>query len=125
MAATNRPDEIDPALLRPGRLDRHIYVAPPDFEARLQILKNCTKKFNIEQTGIDLEDLAKRTDGCSGAEVVLLCQEAGLAAIMENLEATNVEPKHFENALEGISKGITPEMLDYYREFASRSGMKA
>ncbi|KAK5780370.1 hypothetical protein RI543_002126 [Arxiozyma heterogenica] len=125
VAATNRPDEIDPALLRPGRLDRHIYVAPPDFEARLQILKNCTKKFNIEQTGIDLEDLAKRTDGCSGAEVVLLCQEAGLAAIMENLEATNVEPKHFENALEGISKGITPEMLDYYREFASRSGMKA
>lgn len=125
VAATNRPDEIDPALLRPGRLDRHIYVAPPDFEARLQILKNCTKKFNIKQTGVDLEDLAKRTEGCSGAEVVLLCQEAGLAAIMENLETTDVKAKHFESALGGISKGITPEMLDYYKEFASRSGMKA
>ena len=125
VAATNRPDEIDPALLRPGRLDRHIYVAPPDFEARLQILKNCTKKFNIEHTGVDLESLAKRTEGCSGAEVVLLCQEAGLAAIMENLETSEVKPEHFESALKGISRGITPEMLEYYKEFASRSGLKA
>lgn len=125
VAATNRPDEIDSALLRPGRLDRHIYVGPPDLDARVQILKNCTKKFNLDQTGVDLEDLAKRTDGCSGAEVVLLCQEAGLAAIMENLETSEVKPKHFENALAGISKGITPEMLEYYQDFASRSGIKA
>ena len=125
VAATNRPDEIDSALLGPGRLDRHIYVGPPDLDARVQILKNCTKKFNLDQTGVDLEDLAKRTDGCSGAEVVLLCQEAGLAAIMENLETSEVKPKHFENALAGISKGITPEMLEYYQDFASRSGIKA
>lgn len=123
VAATNRPYDIDPALLRPGRLDRHIYVAPPDFDARLQILKNCTKKFNIDETSIDLEHFAQMTDGCSGAEVVLLCQEAGLAAIMENLQAEQVENKHFENALGGISRGITPDMLDYYKEFASRSGI--
>lgn len=126
VGATNRPDEIDPALLRPGRLDRHIYVAPPDYEARLQILRKCSGKFSLEQEpDYDLELLARRTDGCSGAEVVLLCQEAGLAAIMENLSTQRVEARHFEKALSGISRGITPEMLDYYRSFALRSGISA
>ena len=125
VAATNRPDEIDPALLRPGRLDRHIYVAPPDFEARLQILKNSTAKMAISRDDINLDDIAKRTDGCSGAEVVLLCQEAGLAAVMENQLAEKVEKRHFEKALAGIARGITPEMLLYYQEFANRSGIEA
>ncbi|EJS42618.1 afg2p [Saccharomyces arboricola H-6] len=122
VAATNRPDEIDAALLRPGRLDRHIYVGPPDINARLEIFKKCTKKFNIEESGVDLDELANRTDGYSGAEVVLLCQEAGLAAIMEDLDVTKVELRHFEKAFEGIAKGITPEMLSYYESFALRSG---
>ena len=117
IAATNRPDEIDPALLRPGRLDRHIYVAPPDFNARLQILKNSTKKFQLEETKVDLEELARKTEGFSGAEVVLLCQEAGLAAIMENFSASNVEDRHFEKALQGMTKGITEEMLEYFENY--------
>lgn len=125
VAATNRPDEIDPALLRPGRLDRHIYVAPPDFEARIQILKNSTAKMTITEEEIDLAEIAKKTEGCSGAEVVLLCQEAGLAAVMENQLAERVEKRHFEKALTGISRGITPEMLLYYQEFANRSGIEA
>lgn len=126
VGATNRPDEIDAALLRPGRLDRHIYVAPPDLAARLQILQNCTKKFHSDgQPDYDLGDLARRTEGCSGAEVVLLCQEAGLAAIMEDLDAPSVEARHFEKALSGISRGITEEMLSYYHEFAMRSGISA
>lgn len=126
VGATNRPDEIDPALLRPGRLDRHIYVAPPDHAARLQILTKCSSKFSTEEEpDYDLENLARRTEGCSGAEVVLLCQEAGLAAIMENLDTKRVEARHFEKALSGISRGITPEMLEYYRAFAMRSGISA
>lgn len=126
VGATNRPDEIDPALLRPGRLDRHIYVAPPDYAARLQILKKCCRKFTTnEEPDYDLEELASRTEGCSGAEVVLVCQEAGLAAIMENVETRRVEARHFEKALSGISRGITPEMLEYYRAFAMRSGVSA
>lgn len=125
VAATNRPDEIDPALLRPGRLDRHIYVAPPDHAARLQIFKKCTKKFQLGGSNVDLEKLASKTEGCSGAEVVLLCQEAGLAAIMEDLETSKVEARHFEKALSGISKGITQEMLAYYEDFSSRSGISA
>ncbi|EDO15601.1 hypothetical protein Kpol_483p20 [Vanderwaltozyma polyspora DSM 70294] len=123
VAATNRPDEIDPALLRPGRLDRHIYVAPPDYEARLQILKKRTGKFNLEGSNVNLEELAKHTEGCSGAEVVLLCQEAGLAAIMEDYNACKVNSIHFDKALSEISRGITEEMLEYYQEFAQKSGV--
>ncbi|XBW37098.1 hypothetical protein QEN19_002678 [Hanseniaspora menglaensis] len=127
VAATNRPDEIDSALLRPGRLDRHIFVGPPDFEARLQIIKNSTKKFVMESQADNdkfIQSLAKNTEGCSGAEVVLMCQEAGLNAIMESLdEAKAVYPKHFEAAVNNISRGITEDMLDYYREFESRSGI--
>lgn len=122
VGATNRPTEIDSALLRPGRLDRHIYVGPPDFDARLEILKNCSRRFNVG-SDVSFEDLAKATDGCSGAEVTLLCQESGLAAIMEHREADSVQKKHFDHALAGISRGITPQMLEYYKEFSSRSGL--
>lgn len=126
VGATNRPDEIDPALLRPGRLDRHIYVAPPDYAARLQILKKCSMKFsNDGEPDYDIAELAQRTEGCSGAEVVLLCQEAGLAAIMEDTDTNCVKASHFEKALSGISRGITPEMLAYYQDFATRSGISA
>ena len=76
VGATNKPTEIDPALLRPGRLDRHIYVAPPDYDARLQILQKCSRKFNLQSgdESVDLQKLAELTDGCSGAEVTLLKQ---------------------------------------------------
>lgn len=122
VGATNRPTEIDPALLRPGRLDRHIYVGPPDFEARLEILKKCCRKFNLQQD-VDFNELATATEGCSGAEVTLLCQESGLAAIMEDNNASAVHKKHFNHALKGISKGITQDMLQYYVEFSKRSGL--
>ncbi|OBA19907.1 protein AFG2 [Metschnikowia bicuspidata var. bicuspidata NRRL YB-4993] len=123
VAATNRPSEIDSALLRPGRLDRHIYVSPPDLEARLDLItKKCTK-FDVRDSEALFTKLAQSTEGCSGAEVALLCQEAGLAAIMENKNTHNVEERHFEHALKGISRGITPEMLEYYKDFAHRSGL--
>lgn len=124
VAATNRPSEIDSALLRPGRLDRHVYVAPPDHDARLQILTSKCANFAVEDADEIFESLASATDGCSGAEVALLCQEAGLAAIMEDKMATVVKRRHFDHALRGISKGITPDMLAYFREFASRLGLE-
>ncbi|CCE88569.1 Piso0_001338 [Millerozyma farinosa CBS 7064] len=124
LAATNRPTEIDSALLRPGRLDRHIYVGPPDYEARLDILRKKCASFDLEEEELSFEELARWTEGCSGAEVSLLCQEAGLAAIMEDKAAQRVQKKHFEFALKGISRGITSEMLNYYKEFASRFGLE-
>ncbi|EGW33913.1 uncharacterized protein SPAPADRAFT_148144 [Spathaspora passalidarum NRRL Y-27907] len=123
IGATNKPSDIDPALLRPGRLDRHIYVAPPDFEARVQILEKCCSKFDLDQNEVDLQQLAKLTEGCSGAEVTLLCQEAGLAAIMEDNQCSTVHKRHFDHALVGIARGITHEMLQYYQDFANRSGL--
>lgn len=123
VAATNRPSEIDAALLRPGRLDRHIYVAPPDQEARRDIIQKKCVKFAVEDLYQLFQYLAEATEGCSGAEVALLCQEAGLAAIKENKDAQTVLRRHFEHALEGISRGITPDMIAYYEEFAHRSGL--
>lgn len=122
VAATNRPSEIDPALLRPGRLDRHIYVAPPDYEARLSLMKKKCSRFNIALDEL-FPRLAAATEGCSGAEVALLCQEAGLAAIMEHKDAATVQESHFDAALKNISRGITPAMLEYYEDFAMRSGL--
>lgn len=124
LAATNRPTEIDSALLRPGRLDRHIYVGPPDYEARLDILRKKCANFNLKEEDLSFEELARWTEGCSGAEVSLLCQEAGLAAIMEDKAAQRVQRKHFKFALKGISRGITSEMLNYYKDFASRFGLE-
>ncbi|KAI5964425.1 AFG2 [Candida theae] len=121
VGATNKPADIDAALLRPGRLDRHIYVAPPNYEARLQILTKCCRKFDL--VDVDLSQYAKLTEGCSGAEVTLLCQEAGLNAIMEDRNAQHVENRHFEHALREITRGITPEMLSYYEQFSKRAGL--
>lgn len=123
VGATNRPTEIDPALLRPGRLDRHIYVSPPDYDARLQILTKGCSKFNLDGNEVSLNTLADLTEGCSGAEVALLCHEAGLSAVMEDKQATCVKQRHFDHALKGISKGITQEMLEYYKAFSSKSGL--
>lgn len=124
VAATNRPSEIDPALLRPGRLDRHIYVAPPDWEGRHHIISRKCANFAVENAELLFKRMADVTDGCSGAEVALLCQEAGLAAIMENNHTDHVEERHFDHALASISRGITPEMLQYFEEFASRGGLE-
>ena len=121
IGATNRPTAIDTALLRPGRLDRHVYVGPPDYNARLDILKKRCLKFNLQD--VNLHTLATLTDGCSGAEVALLCHEAGLSAIMEDKNASCVRNRHFEHALRNISKIISPEMLQYYEAFSKRGGI--
>ncbi len=83
VAATNRPDMIDPALLRPGRLDRLVYVPPPDLTSRKRIfeigLRNMPTASNI-----DLGVLTEGSEGLSGAEVIGVCREAALGAIEEN-----------------------------------------
>ncbi|GME96624.1 unnamed protein product [[Candida] boidinii] len=120
IGATNRPDIIDPALLRPGRLDRHVYVSPPDDNARLQILQKNTVNFKLADAANLLDKLVEWTEGFSGSEVVLLCQEAGLTAIMDDNDCDSVKEEHFERAIRDISKNITQEMLDYYADFADK-----
>lgn len=123
IGATNRPDAIDPALLRPGRLDRHVYVSPPDADARREIFVKNTCKFNLSEGEELLDELVKWSEGFSGSECVLLCQEAGLNAIMASSDPAHVElvkKVDFEKALGEISKNITPEMLAYFEDFGKK-----
>jgi len=139
VAATNRPDMIDKALMRPGRLDRIVYVPLPDTPTRLKILQVHTrnKPLSSSRGGIDLEDLARRTEGYSGAELSAVCNEAAMKALEDLLmtrcsggdgsedkeESENQEPciekHHFEEALRAVTPRINDELLDVYRKFQS------
>ncbi|KAF9087620.1 Spermatoproteinsis associated protein 5 [Mortierella sp. AD031] len=126
VAATNRPDIMDPALMRPGRIDRILYVSPPDLASRREILRlQIQSKKMACDTDVNIEVLAEQTEGCSGAEVVALCQEAAMKAMEESLEIPCVSLRHFERALKGMTRRITPEMLQFYDDFRKRSGLKS
>lgn len=120
VAATNRPDILDSALLRPGRLDRLIYVPPPDFQARVEILKINLRSVPLSDD-IDISDLAKNTAGFSGAEVAATCREAALFALKENINAEIVTQQHFLQAVANISPQITAKMIAFYTSFESRA----
>ncbi|MEM4510789.1 MAG: AAA family ATPase, partial [Pyrobaculum sp.] len=120
IAATNRPDLIDPALLRPGRFDRIIYVPPPDYKARLEILLIHTKSTPLAKD-VDLEDLARRTEGYSGADIELLVREATFLALREDINAKEVSMRHFEEALKKVRPSITPDMLKFYETWLEKA----
>ncbi|NWX13708.1 SPA5L protein, partial [Aegotheles bennettii] len=120
VAATNRPDMLDDALLRPGRLDRVIYVPPPDLKGRLLILKICTEKIPLD-TDVSLQDVAVLTDLFSGADLENLCKEAALLALQENgLEATAVKHEHFVKSLRTVKPSLNIKDLEFYKKFYNR-----
>lgn len=106
MAATNRPDILDPAILRPGRFDRIVRIETPDKKGRLEILKLHTKDKPLERT-IDLEQVAKETFGFSGAHLENLCNEAAILAMRETKD--RISQRHF---MEAIDKVILGEKVD-------------
>lgn len=116
IGATNRPEIIDKALLRPGRFDRIIFVPPPDTEARLEILRVHSRKMPLAKD-VDLEEIAKVTEGYSGADLANLVREAGMYAIRTEEALSTVNLKHFEAALEKIKPSVTPEMLKAYEDY--------
>jgi transitional endoplasmic reticulum ATPase len=115
IGATNRPDLIDPALLRPGRLERLVYVGPPDFQSRYQILKVLTRKVPLAKD-VDLRSIALMTERYSGADLAALVREAAMAALREDINAERVEPRHFEIALSRVKPSLTDEILKYFEE---------
>ncbi|NWI97546.1 SPA5L protein, partial [Pitta sordida] len=120
VAATNRPDMLDDALLRPGRLDKMIYIPPPDLKGRLSILKICTEKIPLD-TDVSLQDVAVLTDLFSGADIENLCKEAALLALQENgLEATAVKHEHFVKSLKTVKPSLTLKDLEFYEKFYNR-----
>jgi len=114
VAATNRPDIMDPALLRPGRFDRVIYTPAPAEAAREKIFSIHTKSMPLE--GIDIKTLAKKTEGYSGADINALCREAALNAMREDIKAKNVTKAHFEEALKKVKPSITADMFTKYQK---------
>ena len=116
IAATNRPDIVDEALLRTGRFDRLLYVGPPDVAGRLEIFKVHTRRMPLTDD-VDLNALAERADGYVGSDIAALCREAGLTAIRENLKATKVTRAHFDTAFQHVHGSVDPESLRFYEEF--------
>ncbi len=104
IGASNRPDVLDPALMRPGRFDRIIEVPLPTFEGRLEILFIHTKRMNLKKD-VNLEEIANKIDGMSGAEIKAICTEAGMFAIRERRHSISMD--HFQQAIEKIKKGDT------------------
>jgi transitional endoplasmic reticulum ATPase len=120
IGATNRPDLIDPALFRPGRFDKLIYVPPPDYNSRIEILKVHTRKMPLAED-VDLEYIARATEGYSGADLAAVVREAGLAALRENINAEKVEMRHFIKALEKIRPSLTDEIIRFYEMWGSKA----
>jgi transitional endoplasmic reticulum ATPase len=116
IAATNRPDIVDPAILRPGRFDRLIYVPEPDKESRLEIFKIYTKNMPLAKD-VDLSQLVILTKKYSGADIEALCREAGLNALRRDIKAQKVDANDFRKATEKIGPSIMPNMESWYKGF--------
>jgi transitional endoplasmic reticulum ATPase len=116
IAATNRPDMVDSAVLRPGRFDRLIYVPEPDEKSRLQIFKIYTKCMPINKD-VDLTQLTTATKYYSGADIESLCREAAMHALRKNVNSIEVTMKDFQDALKEMGPSITPDMEKWYKSF--------
>ncbi|RZF40487.1 hypothetical protein LSTR_LSTR000366 [Laodelphax striatellus] len=120
VAATNRPNLLDPALVRPGRFDRLVYVGPPDRNERLDILQKLTKKIPLGPT-VDLEELAAKTFLFSGADLSHLCKEAALLAMCEGgMLVDSVEQSHWLKALDSMEPSLSQEQIDSYSTICFR-----
>jgi len=124
IGATNRPDMLDPALLRPGRFDRILLVNSPEEEGRLNILKIHTKNMpigdgkkvlNEKSKNAFLTEFAKKITGYTGADIEALAREAALIALRESVESKHVKRKHFEEALKKVKPSVNKSTIDAYK----------
>ncbi|MGE2729343.1 AAA family ATPase [Mycolicibacterium vaccae] len=121
VGATNRPDLIDPALLRPGRLEKLVFVEPPDAEARTQILRAAGKSVPLTADGpeaVDLESLAADLDGYSAADCVALLREAALTAMRRSIDAADVTAADVAQARQTVRPSLDPAQVAALRNFA-------
>jgi transitional endoplasmic reticulum ATPase len=131
IAATNRPDIVDPALLRPGRFDRMLLVPPPDLEGRKQIFRIHTKKTPLAED-VKLDDLARKTEGYTGADIASICNTAVMLSIKEHIgkakdpedakkraKGLKVAKRHFDEAMQKV-KPISSQELRMYERFSQQ-----
>jgi transitional endoplasmic reticulum ATPase len=116
VAATNRPDMVDPAVLRPGRFDRLIYVPEPDEQSRLQIFKLYTKGMPLTKD-VDLNQLTLASKYYSGADIESLCREAAMHTLRRDVAAQEVTMKDFQDANKEVGPSVTPDMEKWYKSF--------
>ncbi|BBY23013.1 AAA family ATPase [Mycobacterium stomatepiae] len=117
LGATNRPDLIDPALLRPGRLERLVFVEPPDAAARREILRTAAKSIPLSPD-LNLDDIAAELDGFSAADCVALLREAALTAMRRSIDAADVTAADLEAARTTIRPSLDPVQVESLRAFA-------
>ncbi|HPZ96089.1 MAG TPA: AAA family ATPase [Mycobacterium sp.] len=117
LGATNRPDLIDPALLRPGRLERLVFVEPPDADARFEILRTAAKSVPLSPE-VDLKALATDLDGYSAADCVALLREAALTAMRRSIDAADVTATDVARARETVRPSLDPVQVEELRAFA-------
>jgi transitional endoplasmic reticulum ATPase len=131
IAATNRPDIVDPALLRPGRFDRMLLVPPPDLEARKQIFRIHTKKTPMAED-VKLDELARKTEGYTGADIASICNTAVMLSIKEHIgrakdaedakkraKGLKVARRHYDEAMQKV-KPISNQELRMYERFSQQ-----
>ncbi len=116
IAATNRPDMVDGAVLRPGRFDRLIYVPEPDEKSRQAILQLYTKNMPLG-SDVDIHQLATMTKYYSGADIESLCREAAMHSLRRDVNTNQVGMKDFLDALKEMGPSITPDMEKWYKSF--------
>jgi transitional endoplasmic reticulum ATPase len=119
IAGTNRPDIVDPALLRPGRFDRVIYVRPPNIEGRKDILDIYARRMPLA-ADVDLEEIARNLEGFVGSDIEALCREAGIIALRENIKAIEANMRHFVEAREVVHATMTAQAEEYYSKLEAQ-----
>ncbi|MDD3993663.1 MAG: AAA family ATPase, partial [Candidatus Nanoarchaeia archaeon] len=120
LGATNRPDILDPALMRPGRFDRIIYVSIPNKEERLDILKIHTKNMPIKNKERIIEDLSDKTEGYTGADLENLVREAGMIALRDDIETKEVTKNNFDKAMEKVLPSVSQSDEERYKQIEKK-----
>ena len=121
IAATNRPDMLDLALLRPGRFDRNVYIPLPDKKAREEIFKVHTKKMPVAED-VQFSALAEKTECYTGADIEAICREAALNALREDMKPKKVQMKHFEAAIKTIPMSLSSQDMKRYEDLRKSIG---
>jgi transitional endoplasmic reticulum ATPase len=115
LAASNRPDIIDTAILRPGRFDRMIYTPVPDKKARELIFKVHLKNMPLAKD-VSMSHLVEKTENYVGADIEAICREAAILALREDMKAKDVKMKHFNAAIKKVNPSVTKETEKEYQE---------
>lgn len=119
IAATNRPNLLDPAILRPGRFDRLVYIGSPDRKGRLKIFRIHTKGTPLSEN-VNLEALADETEGYVGADIESVSREAVMIALREDFDIEYVEMRHFKEALKKVKPTITENIAQFYEKIEAQ-----